>query len=189
MALLPILVYPNPTLKQISKPIETFDVSLEEFIGNLCQTLDSFPGCVGIAAPQVGELIRLVVVDASRNQKCKTNSGRQILINPVLVFQEGAEIAREGCLSLPDFTANVVRAKTIEVNALDQFGQARSVKAIDFEARLILHEMDHLDGLLFLDRVASLKSDVFRRKRYLHDGAGAKQDASPNQKSIESAQN
>jgi len=189
MAVLPILVYPDPTLKQVSKSVESFDAALSELVSDLCQTLDSFPGCVGIAAPQVGALVRLLVIDASRNQKCTVNSGRQILINPTLISQEGGEIAREGCLSLPDFTANVLRAKSIEVQALDQFGQSRSLKANDFEARVILHEMDHLDGLLFLDRVASLKTDVFRRKRYLHDagsGSGEKKEPVPDAQSIES---
>ena len=167
MAVLSVLTYPDPVLKAICDPVLAFDDKLATFVSDLTETLDSFPGCVGIAAPQVGNLIRLVIIDASRNKKCTENLGRQVLINPVITWQDGEELAREGCLSLPDFTANVKRAKDVRVKALDQSGNERELQATEFEARVILHEMDHLDGLLFLDRVASLKTDVFRRKRYL----------------------
>ncbi|HEY9760176.1 MAG TPA: peptide deformylase [Oculatellaceae cyanobacterium] len=167
MAVLSVLTYPDPVLKVVCDPVIAFDDKLATFVADLTETLDSFPGCVGIAAPQVGNLIRLVIIDASRNKKCTENLGRQVLINPVITWQDGEELAREGCLSLPDFTANVKRAKDVRVKALDQSGNERELQATEFEARVILHEMDHLDGLLFLDRVASLKTDVFRRKRYL----------------------
>lgn len=167
MALLNVITYPDPILKSVCDPVLEFGEQLATFIADLTETLDSFPGCVGIAAPQVGNLIRLVIIDASRNKKCTENLGRQVLINPTVTWQEGEELAREGCLSLPDFTANVKRAKDVRVQALDETGNERELQASGFEARVILHEMDHLDGLLFLDRVSSLKTDVFRRKRYL----------------------
>jgi peptide deformylase len=167
MAVLEVLTYPNPVLKTVCAAVETFDVQLADFINDLSETLNSFPGCVGIASPQVGKAIRLVIVDASRNKKCESKLGKQVLINPTVMHQEGEELAREGCLSLPDFTANVRRAQSIRIQALDESGQLRDLAASGFEARVILHELDHLDGLLFLDRVASLKTDVFRRKRYL----------------------
>jgi peptide deformylase len=167
MAILEVLTYPNPVLKTVCTAIQSFDSELATFISDLTDTLNDFPGCVGIAAPQVGNLIRLVIVDASRNKKCDSTLGKQVLINPVVTWQEGDELAREGCLSLPDFTANVRRAQSIRVQALDERGTSRELSASGFEARVILHELDHLDGLLFLDRVSSLKTDVFRRKRYL----------------------
>jgi peptide deformylase len=166
MAILDILVYPNPELKKISAAVAEIDAPMQQLIADLTETLYASPGCVGIAAPQVGALVRLVIVDTSRNPRFASQHGQLILINPKIVWQEGEVMGREGCLSLPDFTANVKRAKSIRVEAIDPQGNALSIEASDFEARVILHEADHLDGILFLDRVTSLKTDVFRRKRY-----------------------
>lgn len=166
MSIREILTYPNPLLKQVSPPVVTFDEELTALIADLCETLNAFPGCTGIAAPQIGEMTRIVVVNASRNRKPVPNNGLLILINPVLEWHEGDEIMREGCLSIPDFTANVKRAKHIKCSATTPDGTSTTISASDFEARVIQHEMDHLDGKLFLDRVSSLKTDVFRRKRF-----------------------
>jgi peptide deformylase len=165
MAVLEVLTYPNPELKKVSQLVSNFDSELQNFIADLSETLYASPGCVGIAAPQTGALRRLIIIDASRNQKCTSNHGRQVLINPEITSQEGSVMGREGCLSLPDFTANVVRANSIEVAAMNEKGEKVVLKTEGFEARVILHEVDHLDGILFLDRVTSLKTDVFRRKR------------------------
>jgi peptide deformylase len=166
MAVLDILTYPNPELKKVSQPIERIDDTMIKLIEDLCETLYASPGCIGIAAPQVGALVRLIVIDASRNKKCLKHHGKQVLINPQVIWQDGAELGREGCLSLPDFTANVTRARAIRLTALNEHGTTITLETEDMEARVILHEADHLDGILFLDRVASLKTDVFRRKRY-----------------------
>jgi len=166
MAILPILLYPDPRLKQISAPIGAIDEAIERLIDDLLETLYDSPGCVGIASPQVGALHRMVIIDASRNAKAGENHGRMILINPEVLSSEGEIMAREGCLSLPHLTANVKRAQHIKVKAQNEKGEWWEFDASNFEARVVLHEMDHLDGLLFLDRVASLKTDVFRRKRY-----------------------
>jgi peptide deformylase len=166
MAVLEILTYPNPELKKISQPIEQIDEVIAKLIQNLCETLYASPGCVGIAAPQVGAHFRLIAIDASRNKKCLKHHGKQVLINPQVLWQDGSVLAREGCLSLPDFTANVTRARAIRVTAMNEHFQPVTLETEDLEARVILHESDHLDGILFLDRVASLKTDVFRRKRY-----------------------
>jgi peptide deformylase len=164
MAILDILHYPDPRLKEVSPPITSVDQSIKQLIADLCETLDSHSGCVGIASPQTGNLKRLIVIDASRNRKPVPNSGRQILLNPTIARSDGLEIGREGCLSLPDFTANVMRAMSIVCRAMNEEGKEIVLESTGFEARVILHEIDHLDGLLFLDRVTSLKSDVFRRK-------------------------
>jgi len=166
MAILDILTYPNPELKKMSQPIEKIDDLIANLIADLCETLYASPGCVGIAAPQVGAHYRLIAIDASRNKKCQKHHGRQVLINPKVLWQQGSVLAREGCLSLPDFTANVTRAQAIRVTALNEHFQPFTLETEDLEARVILHESDHLDGILFLDRVSSLKTDVFRRKRY-----------------------
>ena len=167
MAILPILLYPDERLKQISAPVASVDETVTRLIDDLLETLYDSPGCVGIAAPQVGALVRLVIVDASRNAKAGPNQGRMILINPEIIHSVGEVMAREGCLSLPHLTANVKRAQHVKVRALNERGETWQFDASDFEARVVLHERDHLDGLLFLDRVASLKTDVFRRKRYV----------------------
>ncbi len=167
MAILPVLLYPDPILKTVCEPVAQLDEEVLRFIADLVETLESNPGCVGIAAPQVGTTRRIIVVDASRGRKPVPNHGRMVLINPVIEWQEGEVMGREGCLSLPHLTANVKRAQRIAFRALTPDGGELSLEASDFEARVILHEYDHLDGLLFLDRVASLKTDVFRRKDYL----------------------
>ena len=132
---------------------------------DLWDTAASYPRTVGIAAPQVGALWRVCVVDCTGHKSAPDAHGPLVLVNPVLVSAAGSEIGREGCLSLPEITANVSRATEIVVRALDLDGSPREVSASGFEARVILHEMDHLDGILILDRVASLALDVFARKR------------------------
>jgi peptide deformylase len=154
-----VLVYPHPALKQVAReahePGETARVAKD-----LEDTMDAFGHCVGLAATQLGEMVRIVVVDVAGHRKAATTNGRLVLVNPRIVVAEGAEVGREGCLSIPDLTANVRRATRIEVEAGD-----RRIVSEGFEARCLQHEIDHLDGLLFLDRVDSLTADVFRRVR------------------------
>src|SRR4051812_33051594 len=128
--------------------------------------MDAFGHCVGLAATQLGEMLRIVVVDVSGHRKAVSSNGRLTLVNPRIVAAEGAEVGREGCLSIPDLTANVRRATRIEVEAATTAEDSRRIESEGFEARCLLHELDHLDGILFLDRVDSLKTDVFRLKRY-----------------------
>ena len=155
-----VLRFPHPALKERCAPAPE-DVA--ELVDGLLALMESFPRCVGIAAPQVGELVRVCVVDCSMNPKVSDHHGRLVLVDPVVEsFSEETEVAREGCLSIPDLTANVRRSLRVVVRARD----VEPIEASGFEARVIQHEVDHLDGLLFLDRVTSLKDDVFRRKRY-----------------------
>jgi peptide deformylase len=155
-----VLRYPHPSLKAVCRDPD--DTEVERVTGDLLDTMDSFGHCVGLAAPQLGELVRIVVVDVSQHPKATTSHGRVVLVCPRVVRQEGAEVAREGCLSIPDLTANVRRATRVLIEAREGL----RVEAEGFEARCLLHEIDHLDGILFLDRVDSLATDVFRRKRY-----------------------
>ena len=120
----------------------------------------------GAAAPQLGELVRLIAVDVTGHKKTTTCHGELVLLNPVVTASEGAVVMREGCLSIPDLTANVRRATAITLSALGADGEPVEIETEGFEARCILHELDHLDGILFLDRVDSLATDVFRRKTY-----------------------
>jgi peptide deformylase len=159
-----VLLYPDPRLKQVAAPAQPEEA---ERVGtDLLDTMGSLKHCVGLAAPQLGELVRVVAVDLTGHRKAPDNNGRLLLVNPRIVLAQGDEIGREGCLSIPDLTANVRRSTRIEVEHA-----GGSVESVGFEARCIQHEIDHLDGVLFLDRVASLVDDVFRRKRYA-EGAG-----------------
>jgi peptide deformylase len=120
--------------------------------------------CVGLAAPQLGDEVRIGVVDVSEHPRATRHHGLLVLVNPVIKRSSGSEIAREGCLSIPELTANVKRSTEVTVEASDPEGALQSIDAEGFEARALQHEMDHLDGILFLDRVASLTTDVFSRK-------------------------
>lgn len=164
MVVLPGIVYPDERIKQRSAPVVAFDDSLRRFILDLEETMKSNPGCVGLAAPQVGCLQRIAIVDVSHRPKT-LNNGRIVLINPELILSEGAAVAREGCLSVPDYTGNVTRALRIRVRTQDQTGAYREYSCEGFEARAVQHEIDHLDGLLFVDRLVSSR-DLFRRKVY-----------------------
>ncbi|MDD3517083.1 MAG: peptide deformylase [Chromatiales bacterium] len=166
MAVLPILTYPDERLKRFSEPVERFDAELAAFIADLEQTRLAGPGAVGIAAPQVGRAQRIVIVDVSKMKRPVPNHGYLVLINPEITHWEGHEPGREGCLSVPDFTGNVIRATRIHLKAQNPQGETVEFDMEGFEARAVQHEMDHLDGLLFLDRVVSRRTDVFRRKVY-----------------------
>jgi peptide deformylase len=168
MAVRAVLHYPHPSLKQTAASLDSS--RRDEIVqvgGDLVDTMRAHPGCVGLAAPQLDELVRMVVVDVSDHRKAPaSNNGLLVLVNPQVVEASGGEVAREGCLSIPDFTANVRRATRIVIEAATPEQDRRRFLSEGFEARCLLHELDHLDGILFLDRVDSLKTDVFRRRRY-----------------------
>jgi len=138
-------------------------------VDDLFETLYSSPG-VGLAAPQIGVLKRVAVIDLSRKKlktgKFKPSHGPIILINPVIIEGLGVQVSREGCLSIPNLLANVTRFQKVKVKTLDLNGGEKIVGGIGFEALALQHEIDHLDGKLFLDRVGNIKTDVFRRKTY-----------------------
>lgn len=166
MTVLDILLYPNEMLKQVSEPVSCFDDELRRFSVLLDETRLAAPGCVGIAAPQVGRFQRIVIVDLSKNRKPVKNHGHMVLVNPEITRWDGMEIGREGCLSVPEFTGNVIRAESISLKAFDVDGEELQFEFEGFEARAIQHELDHLDGLLFLDRLVSRHNDLFKRKAY-----------------------
>ncbi len=163
--LLQILTYPDERLERISQPVEHFDDELRNFIVDLEATMRAGPGGVGIAAPQTGRLQRIVIVDVSSKPKIK-HHGRLVLINPEIITWEGHVLGREGCMSVPDYTGNVVRAERIMLEARDELGALLQYELEGYEARAVQHEIDHLDGLLFLDRLVSRRNDLFRRKNY-----------------------
>jgi peptide deformylase len=166
MAVLEILKIPDERLKQLSEPVEQFDDELRAFIDDLEETRQAGPAAVGIAAPQVGRPQRIVIVDVSNTRKPVPNHGYLVLVNPEITEWDGFEMGREGCLSVPDYTGNVIRATHIKLKAQDPFGDPLEFEMEGFEARAVQHELDHLDGMLFVDRVVSRRTDLFRRKVY-----------------------
>jgi len=161
-----ILTLPHPLLREKSKKTGKVDAELLDFIEQLKVTMCSEKGCVGIAAPQVGVLKRVVIVDVTGHKKAKKQSGLLILINPVIEEKSGKSVNREGCLSVPDFTGNVERAKRIKVRYTGTDGRGKELLTAGFEAVAIQHEMDHLDGILFIDRIRNSKRDLFKRVKY-----------------------
>ena len=164
MALRDIVLYPDNRLKTICDPVDSFNAELRDFVQDLLETCANGPGAVGIAAPQVGILQRICIVDATRARKPVPYHGQLILVNPEITAWEGFAMGREGCLSVPDYTGNVVRAEKIQLKAYDLEGKPLSFEMEGYEARIAQHEIDHLDGVLFLDRLISRGADLFQRK-------------------------
>ncbi len=157
-----IITWPDERLRRVAEPVEDFGSGLAVFAAALEATMRAGPAAVGIAAPQVGRLLRLVIVDASARKG--PNHGRLVLVNPEIVDWEGSVVGREGCLSVPELTGNVVRAERIVVEAQDIDGDERRFEMAGFEAPVAQHEIDHLDGRLFIDRIISHRRDLFRRR-------------------------
>jgi len=167
MAIQPILRYPHPVLKKVCHRVEAIDNLILALIQDLLDTMRGGPGSVGVAAPQIGVTLQVCVVDVSASRHGRDNNhGQLCMINPEITDRSGAAVMREGCMSVPDYTGDVERATEITVRYDEPGGTARIITATGFEAVAIQHEMDHLDGILFLDRIVSLKTGLFRRKNY-----------------------
>ena len=162
MAKLKILVYPDERLSQVSQLVKAINNKITRFISDLEETLSSFPSCVGIAAPQAGLFERIIIVDVSSRPKHK-NHGHLVLINPVITFNEGNSIGREGCLSVPEYTGRVSRSQYIEVKTQNRFGSDVVYQMEGYEARAVQHEIDHLDGKLFIDSLVGKRNDLKKR--------------------------
>jgi len=156
--------FPNPVLRKPCTLVKSIDKTTKAFIDRLIATMYAQPGGIGIAAPQVGISKQIAIVDVSPKDP---KAQRLVLINPRIIRSQNKHIFREGCMSLPDYTANVIRYTHVELEYLNLSGRKLRFWAEGIEAICIQHEVDHLNGKLFIDRVASLKRDVFRRRRYL----------------------
>lgn len=166
MAVREVLLFPHPALKAVSEPVSDPD-EIARVTEDLIDTMRATAYTTGVAATQVGELVRIVAVDVTGHKRTTTCHGELVLVNPTIVSASAeTDVGREGCLSLPDLTANVRRPTHVSVEGTGPDGGTLTIETEGFEARCLLHELDHLDGVLFLDRVDSLTSDVFRRKRY-----------------------
>lgn len=163
MALLPILYYPDERLRKMSKPVEVFDDALQTLIEDMFETMYAANG-VGLAAPQIGVNIRLSVVDVSpeRNE-------RQVFINPEIITHNGKEKYKEGCLSVPGALEIVERAKQVTIKALDRHGQPFEIECDGLLAECLQHEIDHLNGKLFIDLLSPIKRERARKdlEKYL----------------------
>ncbi|MBI1870979.1 MAG: peptide deformylase [Chlamydiae bacterium] len=168
MAILPVLHLPDPVLNQKSLPVLPPFHHWGPLIHDLVETMEYYPGCVGLAASQVGRLVQVIVVDVRRYRKPVKGHGLQVLLNPKILEKHLPQVSREGCLSVTDYTGNVLRYQEVLVEGLTPQGEKIEIQAEGFEAIVFQHEVDHLEGLLFLDRVSSLKTDIFRRKSFLH---------------------
>lgn len=160
MAVRPIRIYPDPVLRVKCPPVERFDPELRSLAADMVETMHDAPG-VGLAAPQVGVELRLAVVDLSVG---KDPEQLLVLVNPEVLEEEGEATEVEGCLSLPDLTDKVDRPHWIRVRARNLAGETFEVEAEDWVARAILHEIDHLDGVLFVDRLRGLRRERARRQ-------------------------
>lgn len=163
MALLQILYHPDERLRKMSKPIEVFDDALQTLIDDMFETMYEANG-VGLAAPQIGENIRLSVVDVSPDR-----NERLVFINPEIISSTGKEKFKEGCLSVPGALEIVERAKQVTVKALDRHGQAFEIECDGLLAECLQHEIDHLNGKLFIDLLSPIKRERARKdlEKYL----------------------
>jgi peptide deformylase len=163
MPVVPVLIYPHPLLKKPAEPARPGDAELSAVFADLLDTMRHHRGCVGLAAPQIGRLVRALVVDVSASPRGKEAHGLLCLVNPVVQEASQWKIGREGCLSSPDLLANVKRAQKIRIAALSPEGQPLDLACTGYEAVALQHEVDHLDGLVFLDRIRSSR-DLFERR-------------------------
>ncbi len=161
MALLPIITAPDPRLKQVCPSVEQVDDEIRQLLEDMLETMYEAPG-IGLAAPQVGVLKRVIVVDVSRDDEERTPLK---LVNPELTWVSDHDASYdEGCLSLPEHYAEVVRPAEIKVEYLDEDGKKQELAADGLLATCIQHEIDHLDGILFVDHISALKRNMILRK-------------------------
>ncbi len=158
MALLNILHFPDPRLRKVAKPVTEFDDELRQLVNDMFETMYEAPG-IGLAATQVDRHIRLLVMDVS-----EARDRPRCLINPEILAADGEEETDEGCLSVPGFYEKVRRAEHIRVRAQDPHGEVSEFEASGLEAVCIQHEMDHLEGKLFVDYLSNLKRNRIRNK-------------------------
>ena len=168
MALRKILTYPAPELKQPAHAVQNIDAQIDQLVTDLVESMYAAPG-VGLAAPQVGSSERVIVLDVDHE-----NPGKRLikLINPVVVEREGSIVWEEGCLSVVDYTSEVTRSKRVLVRGWTPDQNEIEIEGEDLLAVALQHEIDHLEGKLFIDRISRLKRDLYKRKvkKWLREG-------------------
>jgi peptide deformylase len=161
MAVLKIYKYPHPILREVCKPVTVWNDEIRQLIADMVETMYASPGAVGLAANQVGSTHRIMVIDVAAKT---TRDQLKVFVNPEITQASRNKVMREGCLSFPEYLANVKRAQKITVQCLDENQQPQEYEFHQFEAVAVQHEMDHLDGILFIDRINSIKTDLIRRQ-------------------------
>ena len=161
MSVKKIITYPNPVLRQKTKEVTAFDDNLRQLVADMIETMYAAPG-VGLAANQIGVALQVVVVDITAGQEGEKQ--QRVFVNPEILDGAGAQVGEEGCLSVIDFAADVKRFQKIKVRARDLEGNTIEFEAEDRFARIIQHEVDHLNGILFIDRISSLKRSLYKRR-------------------------
>ncbi len=168
MPILDILKFPDPVLRKKCEEVKRVDAQIQKLLDDMADTMYDAPG-VGLAAPQVGITKRVIVVDVSlksedEDELLEDRSHLIKLVNPEIIYSEGEELGEEGCLSIPGFTSDVRRSAVVGVSALNDQGDKTELEAEGLLARVIQHEIDHLDGVLFIDRLSRLKRELLKRK-------------------------
>jgi len=159
MALRPVHIYGDPVLRQKAQPVTEFDDTLRALVEDMRDTMKAYEG-VGLAANQVGVARRVLVVDVPLDDESRA---RHVLVNPVIGARSGSETGEEGCLSIPGIYDDVARSQKLTVTGQDEHGRPVEIEAQGYLARAIQHEIDHLDGVLFVDRLSPLKRQFLRR--------------------------
>ena len=165
MAVLPVLALPHPALTSVAEPVGELDDAARVLAQDLVDTMRSSPACVGLAAPQIGVSRRAFAVDVTGHRKALSCHGTFVLFDPEILGGSDPQPAREGCMSVPDLTGDVVRLASLTVVGTSPQGERVVLEVDGFEARAVQHELDHLNGLVFLDRVSG-PHGVFPRKVY-----------------------
>ena len=163
MAIREIRKFPDPVLRNKTAPVEKIDSSLDRLIEDMVETMHAAPG-VGLAANQVGIPLQLAVIDLSAREDEGQRHPLIVIVNPEILAMEGSIMEEEGCLSIPDYAEKVKRASRVKVRAQDRSGKTFEIEAEGLLAKALQHEIDHLNGLLFVDRLSTLKKNIFRRR-------------------------
>lgn len=161
MSILKIYQYPEPVLRQETKKITDFDEKLTKLVNDMGETMYDAPG-IGLAAPQVGKSLKLIIVDTSKDRDGEKEF--MAMVNPEIIAHEGKQLDEEGCLSVPELTADVNRYKKITVAYQDLEGKPHELTTEDRFAVVLQHEIDHINGILFLDHLSSLKRSLYKKK-------------------------
>ncbi|MER9232743.1 peptide deformylase [Mesorhizobium sp. M0622] len=161
MSIKPLIILPDPVLRQVSKPVERVDGDLRKLAGDMLDTMYDAPG-IGLAAIQVGEPLRVLVIDLAKEDE---TPAPHVFINPeILESSDQRSVYEEGCLSIPDYYAEVERPAAVRVKYLDRDGKLQEIEAEGLMATCLQHEIDHLNGVLFIDYISKLKRDMVVKK-------------------------
>lgn len=165
MSVREIRKFPDPVLRKKTDPVKAIDKNIEKLIEDMIETMHDAPG-VGLAANQVGVSLQLAVIDVTSREEREKGKTKPIIviINPEILSMEGSVVEEEGCLSIPDYAESIKRAVKVKVRALDRTGRQFEIEADGLLAKALQHEIDHLNGMLFIDRLSPLKKSVFKRK-------------------------